>query len=107
MEAQFIHDGAAIDYVPTAATPAGSVIVQGKLVGITKRDIEAGQLGTIHLTGVYDMNKASAALTTGTSVYWDATNKCVTATATNNTLLGTTVAPAGANDATARVLLNG
>lgn len=106
MEAQFIHDGAAIDYVPTTATPAGSVIIQGQLVGITKRDIEADQLGTLHLTGVYDVVKAAVAVTAGAAVFWDAEANHATTVATDHAALGVAILPAGAADATVRVLLN-
>ncbi len=34
-------------------SPAGSVIVQGDLVGITKHDIKAGVLGAVSVEGVF------------------------------------------------------
>ena len=39
MQGQFIHDGKAVDFTPSADVGAGSIVVQGDLVGITKRDI--------------------------------------------------------------------
>lgn len=71
--AQFIHDGNAIDYRPASDLPAGSVVVQGDLVGITKRDIATGQLGVLELTGVFDLPKATGAgsgIAAGKKVYW-------------------------------------
>ena len=43
-QATFIQQGAAVDYTPIADTDAGTVVVQGDLVGITKRDITAFSL---------------------------------------------------------------
>jgi len=43
--ATFIHDGNAIDYTPGSDVSAGDVVVQGELVGVTKRDIPANTLG--------------------------------------------------------------
>jgi len=71
--ARFIHDGNGIVYTPNTDLPAGSVVVQNDLVGITKRDIAAGQLGTLELTGVFDLPKATGAgtgITAGAKVYW-------------------------------------
>ena len=74
--AQFIHDGDSIDYTPTSAdVAAGDVIVQGDLVGIAKRDIPAGALGALAVTGVFDMPKlanAGVTIAAGAKVYWDA-----------------------------------
>lgn len=108
--ARFIHDGNGIDYTPNTDLPAGSVVVQNDLVGITKRDIAAGQLGTLELTGVFDLPKATGtgeAIAAGAKVYWDAANSVATTDADEgaNKYLGKTVAAAGDDDATVRVRL--
>jgi len=107
--AQFIHDGDSIDYTPTIAdVAAGDVIVQGDLVGIAKRDIPAGTLGALAVTGVFDVPKASGvgtAIVAGAEVYWDAVNKRVTTTADGHEYLGKTVRAAADADATVRVRL--
>ena len=59
--ADFIHEGAAVDYTPTEDLVAGSVVVQGDLVGITKHDIKANKLGSIAVVGVFDVVKDPAA----------------------------------------------
>ncbi len=51
MQAQFVHDGKAVDFTPTADVAVGSIVIQGDLVGITKRDIKAGSLGSIAVEG--------------------------------------------------------
>ncbi|MBX3422011.1 MAG: DUF2190 family protein [Pirellulaceae bacterium] len=105
--AQFVQQGEAIDYTPNADLSAGSVVVQGDLVGITKRDIKAGQLGAISVEGVFDIAKEpTAPIAAGAKLYWDAGNDQAVTTATGNKLLGKAVAAAGVNSATVRVRLS-
>lgn len=95
-----------IDYTPTSATDAGTVIVQGDLVGITNLDIEADRLGALSISGVWDITKdTSTAHTVGQKVYWDDTNKKLTTTASGNKRIGTVLEAADAAAETARVLL--
>jgi predicted RecA/RadA family phage recombinase len=105
MEALFIHDGKAIDFLSSTAIPAGTVIVRGALVGITKLDVEANRLGALHVVGVYDVVKADEAIPLGSKVYWDATAKKAVLAAGTNPLLGIAVLDAAASDATVRVRL--
>lgn len=108
--ATFVHDGGAIDYTPAADVAAGDVVVLGDLVGIAKLDIAAGKLGALHVTGVYDVPKASGAgtgIASGVSVYWDAAAKQATASAGSRPLLGVTVAAAADAATTVRVRLAG
>ncbi len=59
-------------------------------------------------TGVFTLPKTSAqAWTPGAKVYWDATNKVVTTTATGNTLIGVVAAAAGNPSGFGDVRLNG
>ncbi len=74
MQAQFVHDGKAVDFTPTADVAVGSIVIQGDLVGITKRDIKAGSLGSIAVEGVFDIPKDPALAVefeAGTKVYVD------------------------------------
>ncbi len=66
MPATFIHDGNALDYRPTTNVAAGDLVVLGRnLAGIARRDIPAGTLGALALTGVFEMACGSTALSTG------------------------------------------
>lgn len=106
--ATFVHDGRSIDHTPGSNVAAGDVVVQGDLVGIAKLDIAANTLGALHVTGVYDVPKATgvgSGIGAGTKVYWDATNKQATATASTHKYLGKTVKAAADADATVRVRL--
>jgi predicted RecA/RadA family phage recombinase len=87
-QAPFVTDEGIIPYTPSAFTPAGTIVVVGTHIGITKLDIAANALGEVHTKGVYAMPKATgagsgAALPFGTDVYWDATDGIVTAAANN------------------------
>ncbi len=111
MTATYIHEGNAIDYTPAADVAAGEVIVQGELVGITKRDIGAGQLGTLELTGVFDLPKTAGvgeAIAVGLDVYWDEANTVATTDGASgaNKRIGRSVAAAGDNDTTVRVRMS-
>ena len=108
MKATFIHDGDAIDYRPAEDTDSGSVVVQNGLVGVTKRPLKAGELGSLHLVGVYELPKATGGgtgLDVGTRVYWDAGEGRVTTSASGNTLLGRVTVAAGDDDETVSVRL--
>ena len=105
MHAHFIHDGKSIDFLSESDVPAGSVIVQGSLVGVTKLDVKAGRLGALAVVGVFDIAKGNTAIPIGSRVYWDATAKQAVLTATDNALLGVAVQEADAADAVVRVRL--
>jgi predicted RecA/RadA family phage recombinase len=105
MQARFIHEGKSIDFFPDTNISAGSVIVQGSLVGVTKLDIPAGRIGAVHVVGVYDIVKNNAAIPLGSKVYWDVTAQQAVLTSTGNTLLGVAVVAAAAEDSLVRVRL--
>jgi len=105
MQARFIHDGDAIDFLSASDIPAGNVVIKDKLVGITKLDIKANVLGALHVVGVYDIEKSNVAIPLGSNVYWDTTVKKAVIAATGNTLLGVAVQEATADDAVVRVRL--
>ena len=59
MKARYVQRGDAIDYTPMEDVAAGDVVVlSGKLVGVAKLDIKAGELGALALVGVYEFAKA-------------------------------------------------
>lgn len=94
MNARYVQRGDAIDYTPTEDVAAGDVVIlAGKLVGVAKLDIKAGELGALALTGVYEVAKSSGvAFAVGTEVGWNAADKQA-------------VALAGASDPTVLVRL--
>ena len=105
--ATFVQQGAAVDFTPDVNVAAGSVIVQGDLIGITKHDIKAGSLGSVSVEGVFDVAKDPAAtIAAGAKVYWDATASQAVTVATGNKQLGKAIAAAGANTPTVRTRLS-
>ena len=103
MQARFIHDGKSVDFFPTSDIPAGSVVILGSLVGVTKLDVKSNTLGAVAAVGVYDVEKTNVAVPLGSKVYWDATAKKANLTATGTTLLGVAVLEATVDDTVVRV----
>lgn len=103
----FIQKGDVLDYpVPAAGVKSGDVVVAGALVGIAGKDGVEGEVVAVNLTGVFELPKVTGALALGAEVYWNATSKKVTATATDNTKIGKVFADAANADATVRVRLS-
>lgn len=109
-EASFVQRGDTIDYTPGANVAAGTVVVQNDLVGITTREIQAGELGAIAVEGVFDVAKEAGGGVTfavGSLAYWDEINKVAVATDGGGAhkLLGKVVLAAADGDAKVRVRL--
>ena len=108
MDARFIQRGDAIDYTPLADVAAGDIVIlSGKLAGVAKLDIKAGELGALALTGVYEVAKSSGiAFAAGMEGGWSAADrKAVAAGASGSVKIGHAVALTGASDATVLVRL--
>lgn len=103
--AKYVQRGDAIDYVPSTGVEAGEVVFIGNLATIAKTDILAGNLGAVATTGVYDVIKATGAVTAGAVIYWDAENGNAT-TVEGDYVLGVAIAGAEANASYVRILLN-
>lgn len=95
---------------------SGQVVVTGALVGIALGDYAVGDIAEISLEGVYEVPKATGAISHGAAVYWDADGNPVsgtagsgaaTDTATDNTLMGYAFNAAASGDATVLVKLLG
>lgn len=106
-KATYWQKGDKIDYKNGGETviESGEIVAFGSVIGIAGMDIPIGAIGTLVLSGVFKMPKATGAITAGAKVYYDATNKNITATATNNTFAGIAIAAAGASDADVLVRL--
>lgn len=106
MKATFAHGRPLmVDHTATAAIAAGDVLKIGASIRIAHSDIPNGERGALAAGGgVYDIEKATGAgIVDGGLVYWDDTAKKVTATATNNTLLGKAIGATVSADTVARV----
>jgi len=111
MSVKYIQTGDAVDYTPAVDVKSGDVVVQGELVGVAKLDIQAGKLGALAVTGLFDFPKATGAgtaIAVGTRVYWDVADQVAKADseAGANKEIGKTVKAAGDDDALVRVRLS-
>lgn len=116
MQGTLVQSDTNIDYTPSSAVVAGQVVVQGVLVGVAHAAIASGVLGSLDIAGVFDLVKATGAITAGALVYWDADGDPVggtagtgaaTTTSSGNILIGPAVRAAASGDTTARVTLRG
>ena len=58
MDAIFRKEGQSLDYTPVSAVSAGDVIaLQNNFYGIAKLDIAANELGSLAVTGIYQVAK--------------------------------------------------
>lgn len=98
-EAVKIQEGGVIDYTAAGTLANGDVIpfTAGR-VGVALDDAVSGDTISVALEGVYEITATTAdAIVVGAAVYFDATARTVTTTATSNTLAGmATTAKAGA-----------
>lgn len=105
-DAKYVQPGDSIDYTPTSAVPAGSVVIQGGLVGVAKLDIAANTLGALAVAGMFDFKKTTVAITAGAKVYWNTTSSFATNVASGNTYIGIAAEAVASAGATVKVLLN-
>lgn len=104
MKATYMHRGEALDYTnPTAEKiEANTVVLLGNHIGVAGGDIEPGQLGSLHVIGVFEIaKKEGVALEAGADVtYTDADGIDAAADAA---VMGYVVKAAAADDKTAFV----
>lgn len=117
MSAKYWQRGETIDYTATDDLANGDVVNLATRIGVAGDDIAAGETGAVHVVGVFEMPKATGAVTVGQALYWDAAAENITTAAENittaagsspaNTPAGWAVAAAGSSDATVLVKLLG
>lgn len=106
MSATFIQNGDFLDYVPTVDVPQGAIVVIGNLVGIAHRAIPAGTLGSIALTGVYELPiPAGSVAGAGEPVFYEPAISQLVVNGGALPRVGLLARPLTALDTTVRVLL--
>jgi len=108
-EAVKVSSGEMVDYTPSIDVAAGTVVVQGNLVGIALQPIAANTKGALAVQGVFDVAKASETVfSAGANVYWHDTNNVAVTTDGNgsNKLMGKAVADAASGATLVRVRLS-
>lgn len=110
----FVQDGNVIPFTAGATTVSGQVVVVGSIVGAATGNVANGAAGNLQVKGVVEIPAATAEITVGAAVYWDADGDPVggtagsgaaTATASGNIMTGYAIAGKAAAGATVKVLL--
>lgn len=106
MKAVRKSSGKQFKVVAGADIAAGDVVVAGGLHGVAPYAIPQGAAGVVDREGEFEVEfDGAAAVVQGASAYWNATSGKVTATATDNTLLGFFAEAAASGDAVCKVVL--
>ena len=107
MAQNYIESGDVLDYTvgSSETITAGDVVIKGDLVGVALGSGTEGDVVAIRMEGVFQLPKATGAITLGAKVYWDDTNNVVTTTASGNTLLGQAWSAQASGDTTVKVRL--
>lgn len=107
MTAKYWQKGEVLDYKASAAVKNGEVVSLETRIGVAGEDIAAGETGHLHVVGVFEMEKATSDVTMGAALYYSATDKKITTTASGNVPAGYAAAPAASADETVLVKLLG
>ncbi len=107
MSTNFIEKGEVLNYTATTKNiSSGDVVIIGTISGVAKTDIAVGEMGAVHITGVYSLPKALEAITQGAKVYWNSKNNNVTILKPDNIPIGVAANNTISSDELVHVLLN-
>lgn len=106
MKACFVQRGEAVDFVPSRNLGAGEVLHFGSLLGVVKVPVKAGELGALHLSGIYDVKKAGEAISAGSRVFWNQTSGCATSNDSDAEFMGIAACHSPVGASKVRVILN-
>lgn len=105
----FIQPGDTITVAAPADVLSGAGVLVGDIFGIACGTALSGADVEIKTTGVFELAKTSAQAwaTVGLPIYWDASGKLLTTTASTNKFLGVNVEVAANPSGTGKIRLNG
>ena len=104
----YLKAGNTLDLTAPYTVSSGNGLLVGSIFGVAATDAASGTAVEAMVVGVFTLAKNSAeAWTVGELLYWDDTNKVVTATSTSNKLIGVANAAAANPSSTGQVRLNG
>lgn len=106
MKATFVQLGNAIDFLPSRDIAAGEILVCNGMAGVVKIPVKAGDIGALHLSGIYDIDKAAIQINAGDKVFYNAATCLATTASTGNIYLGVASATSPSTLAKVRVILN-
>lgn len=105
MIAKYWQRGEALDYTAAdAAVANGQVVSLGNRIGVAGDDIPEGETGTLHVMGVFEMEKdTTVSVTMGASLYYDESAQKITTDPSGNVPAGYAAADAAQSATTALV----
>ena len=105
----FIARGNVLPYTAGADIASGTLLMVGDLAGVARDDIANGDTGSVRISGVAEVPKASAAdaIGQGDPCYHVGGEITHTDGSGSNALAGYAYMAAGASDTTIQVILNG
>ena len=107
MQARYVQRSESIDIVPGKDVAAGEIVFFGDLVGVAKIPIKAGELGSLALSGIFDVLKpVRCSFSPGAMVYWDAVRESAVTLASGNVPLGLAITAARLDADKVRDILN-
>lgn len=106
MSTNFIKQGEVLNYTSSKNILSGDLVIIGTIAGVAKTDIAVGEMGAIHITGVYSLPKSNEAITQGAKVYWSNKNQNVTTSKQENVPIGVAANNTITSESQVHVLLN-
>lgn len=104
----YISEGDSLPLTAPYNVSSGGGFLVGSIFAVAANDALSGAAVQGKTKGLFTLTKHSAeAWTVGELLYWDDTNKYVTATSTSNKLIGIAAAVAANPSSTGNVRLNG
>ncbi|MDO5391025.1 MAG: DUF2190 family protein [Eubacteriales bacterium] len=109
MKASYWQRGETIDFKNNTGKKieATDIVVIGTRIGVAGGDIENGETGAVHVTGVFQMKKKAEAVALGQLLYADKDSMDITGTEDGNIPAGWAVYPSGADSNSVYVKLLG
>lgn len=106
MAKNYVQPGDVLTIPAPANTLSGEVVIVGDIRGIAENNAAESGVLDVRTRGVFDLPKAAVAIGLGAKVYYVASSKLVTTTASGNTLIGVAVTAASVSDSSVRVILS-
>lgn len=101
----YVQEGKTLDFVAPYDRSSGQGALVGSMFGVACVDVLSGATASFATEGVFDITKASGAVTQGAKMYWDNTAKNATTTSTSNTFIGYATQAQLTGDVTCRIKL--
>lgn len=97
MRARYWQKGEVLDYKNETEEiiPENTAVLIGSRLGVTGTLIAPGEIGSLHITGVFELEKAAEKIEIGQIVYYDVDADKITVTAGSNVQVGFAAASFG------------